>query len=447
MPITTVRAVQWNVLEDGLTEAPSAISFSPSFDGAFDTLLAELSVSGAGERFIGFASTRDFTAMPGTVPIDSTARFKGFAEVLYNSCYHATGGEAELDKSPLGNSLRSLFLASSLQDASAAPGSPENLWESHAFESELLKATASLDEPEPSRAAVREVRAQVFDPRSGTLSWPGAVARRIAKRSTKLYNTWMGLDREGRQLVRGLRVFLDPPEGATDDPAVAAALARFCRVERAAATCDGERGGAAPTRAPTRALVEVRLGAEGELEELRTPTLHAALRWLLRELCVHAKGNPRAPTAVETFVRAVLPAGGTDEAGANEATVGASGAAAGAAAAAAPSSDPDESDPEEWAAAVYARLQAAALEWSRSSALPHRHARVCVVLAEAAPHLVFAEEYDDRWRAEALPPGRRYAAADGKGTARVLYDSDVFEEVALGVAPFAALDVPRSVRR
>ena len=464
MPSSKVRVVQWNVLEDGLSDTPHAISFPPAFVTAFDALASELSMDADGRPFFGFSTSRDFTALPEVVPIDSLHALMGFVDVLYNACYHATGGEAQLDGVTLGNTLRTLFLTSALTDATAAP-SMANAWACSAFESELHKATAGLGDVEVARARLWEVRGQIFEPRHGTLRWPGALAARIAKRGSPLYRTWMGLDRSHQPIFRGLRLFYAPTETALDDERTASALRRFCRVVRAGAPAttpstdleasleggegggEGQGGGEGGGEGDgARALIEMVLAPDDTLLSLRTPTLAAALHWLVQRMCEHAGNNPRAAAAVAAFC-ATCPVG---EGSAAASVVSTAVANTIADDAGAPYDDASTaatldagSSPSAWATAIYARLAAPLAAWQRSSGLGERHARVSATLSRVSPDLLCAVEADASWRALPLPAGRRYVAAEGKGTARIVYDADLFEEATVATC---GVEVPKAIR-
>ena len=461
-----VRVVQWNVLEDGLSDTPHAISFPPAFVTAFDALASELSMDADGKPFFGFSTSRDFTALPEVVPIDSLHALMGFVDVLYNACYHATGGEAQLDGVTLGNTLRTLFLTSALTDATAAP-SMANAWVCSAFESELHKATAGLGDVELARARLWEVRRRLFEPQYGTLRWPGPLAARIAKRGTPLYRTWMGLDRSHQPIVRGLRLFYAPTDSALDDERTASALHRFCRVVRAVApktdldisrhtdlesleSLEGDEGGGEGAGEGegdgVRALIEMVLAPDDTLLSLRTPTLAAALHWLVQRMCEHAGNNPRAAAAVAAFC-ATCPLGEGSAAASVVSTVVANTIADDADASYDDTSTAATLDagssPSAWATAIYARLAAPLAAWQRSSGLGERHARVSATLSRVSPDLLCAVEADASWRALPLPAGRRYVAAEGKGTARIVYDADLFEEATVATC---GVEVPNAIR-
>jgi len=106
------RVVQWNVFEDGLTNAPGNIGWSAAFATRIDDLIHALSLGENGRRFYGFKPTRDFTVVPSVVVIDSGSRLFGYIDVAYASIYHSLGGEVLLDGGgpSLGNSLRTLYL-------------------------------------------------------------------------------------------------------------------------------------------------------------------------------------------------------------------------------------------------------------------------------------------------------------------------------------------------
>lgn len=85
------RFVQWNVFEDGLSDAPGTIGLSATFRAQLDELLQTLCNSGAGEPFLGFSKSRNFFTLPPTVPLNSASRLFGHVDVLYCSVYHHIG--------------------------------------------------------------------------------------------------------------------------------------------------------------------------------------------------------------------------------------------------------------------------------------------------------------------------------------------------------------------
>ena len=397
-----VPVVQWNVLEDGLADTPSAVGFAPDFRAAFETLLRAL----GGDTFFTFAQTRDFTELPRPVPVVSVESFVGSLDCVYNIVYHVLGGEAQLDHLPLRNSLRSLFLHMSLANSSAPPG-PTNGWSAPDFEIELERATA--EQSTGAADAVRAVRDAIVDGRTGGLEWDRSVGQRISKRGTVALNKWLGLDSTGAQLVRGLRVFIDPPCGATDDPPTAAALARFLRVRPLGTPSphDGEDEHAG------RPLVEVLVDATGNVARLRTASFQSGMRTLVDAICDHGervRGHVHARAAVAAFCGM-----------------------------------PDlEEERSAWVCAIFSKLSAAVDSWSTSAGLASRHACFCRTLLRTSPALVTLVEFDDAWRSQPLPTahGRRYVIVHGRGAASVLFDAELFERAELP----SGIEVPPHAR-
>lgn len=408
-PIT--RILQWNVFEDGLADTPAALSFDDDFRSEFEALLVAL---GGQEPLYGFESRRDFTVLPSAVPLTTIEAFFGGIDCVYNLLYHSLGGEAQLEGSgatvPLGNSLRALFLSTRL-DGSA--------WVCPDFEPSLAKATASCASATAAAAAVRAVRDSAFDASTGSLAWSRSTAQRIRKRGTIALAKWMGLSAAGEQLVRGLHLFLQPPAEALADVNTAAALQTFLHVaarESHEVKHDVPSTFSASTEphAPLEALVEVELGTGGALIRLRTFTLHAAVRWLLRRLIVRA------------LARGDYKAGGGDSAAA---------AVQRAVATFCGSEVWADADAERMTGCVFARVSAAMHSWTEASALPNRHRIFSRRVAAASPDVLTLVEYCDAWRREPLPtaPGREYRAILGSGTAAILFDVRRYEEVELAM--------------
>ena len=396
-----VRLMQWNVFEDGLADTPANLSFPPAFSRQFTQLLQVLSNDdgGGSGSFYGFKATRDPSRLPEAACISSTQSFFGFVDVLYCLVYHALGGEAMLSdvelpvertarsrlleqshSVPLGSALRTLFLHSTLDDPHGPPGD-NNRWSVPRFEPELAKAAAGAA---GAADAVRAVKSAAFDAATGTLLWGAGVARRIVKRETLALNKWMGIDEFGAEVARGLRNYIAP--GAALGAASAAALSRFCRL--------------GPTCGPVAALVQVTLDESGRLQALRTPTLQCAVRWLIAELCCHARANPAARQAVTAFCGCDVPA-----------------------------------EHDAWPAPVFARVLSEMQAWTAASALPQRHAQYCRVVAAVDPDVVTLAEFDAQWQALPAPTGRgrRYETVVGRGTGGIMFDAAAFErEGALG---------------
>ena len=418
-----MRLLQWNVFEDGLADTPASIGFSSEFTARFSSLLRVLSDSGAGRAdFYGFEKARDFSQLPDTVSIDSCAAFFGYIDIVYTIIYHTLGGEAILaakelplaelerlaeleavsataerngssraDEVPLGGSMRSIFLHSSLVDPAAVPTAEHNQWR--------MPALKEAESAAPyTAAALRDLRESVFEPLTGTLGWTASIGRRVWKRETLALCKWMGLDRAGKQVRRGVWAFAEaatPGHAAGNlSEATAAALSRMCRVGR--------------IEGAIRALIELELDDRGGLKRLRTPSFQAAVRWLLEELVSHSGANPRVSAAVAAFTGRPAP-----------------------------------EDPSELVGAIFAPLVRELIAWTDAAALEHRHAVVSRVIARAAPDIVTLAEHDDNWRA--LPfvtaSGGRYAFVAGLGTASVLYDVATLE-----LASLPGLHLPTAIR-
>ena len=134
----------------------------------------------------------------------------------------------------------------------AAPPGPANQWSAPSFESELSKLALTASE----EAAVRALRDAACDDSlyDGHLEWDRRAAQGIAKRGTRALDKWLGLDADGTQHVRGLRIFIDPPPAAMADAHTADALRRFLRIVRAS---NGKRPRTART-APLLLLLRTR---------------------------------------------------------------------------------------------------------------------------------------------------------------------------------------------
>ena len=284
-----LRVMHWNVFEDGLTDAPASLGFSLSFRGRLDALLAALS-AGGGKPFRGFQPSRDLKILPAAVDISSTTAFFGHIDVAYTCLYHSLGGEARFGASApgappnLGNSLRTLYLHTRLADPppeAGTPSAPSRRWLAPCFEEEVRKATKGAPSAEAEAFAGRlgGLEQSVFDAGGGLLVWERAEVQDIWKREN---NVWED------KWCKDLALFLAPPADIT--PAAAEALSHFCRVVPA----DSGAGDLA-------ALIECAVGAGGELERVRTRTLHESILWLLTELCEHSLGGAASEGAVAAF--------------------------------------------------------------------------------------------------------------------------------------------------
>ena len=413
-----LRVLHWNVFEDGLADTPGTLSFSADFTARFDALLKHISEDGAGRPFLAFAPTRDFTQLPNTKPIGSSATFFGFLETLYNAVYHPLGGQARFgttapgEPPDLGNTLRSLFLRSTIDDATLRP-SEENRWRTPLFEAELAKVTSRLSAQQAAdtRTRISNLADGVLHTRLGVLSWDYELACGLWKREN---NVWRD------KWEKELRLFLRPPAGIAESTRVA--LRRFCTV------VDTRREG------ELSSLIEAQLDASGRLVRLRSLTLQSAVRWLLVQMVDHSQSNAKATQAIEAFL---VPTAQREEGGApaqrmNDAT--------------------PLADAEAHVGAIFAELLSEMAHWFDSVALERRHAACCKKVEEFKPAVVSLVEHDAQWRQLPMPSveGRSYVMVHGKGDATIAYDSNEFEALTgqtLNDAWRAQLGgVPRAVR-
>jgi hypothetical protein len=162
--------------------------------------------------------------------------------------------------------------------------------------------------------------------------------------------------------------------------------------------------------------------------------MHAALHWLLGQLCARAAGAApvAAGVAVAAFCRAC----------AAEAAAADGGAPAPAAVPPPPPPPPPPPadgaalSPEQraslvaaWVAPVYSHLCRHIDQWTDAAALPARRAAVGRIVGRARPHLLLMVEHNEGWRAGPLPlaAGRSFVAAQGRGMATIVYDGATFE--------------------
>ena len=385
--MSKVRLLHWNVFEDGLADTPASVGFSDDFSRRFSRLLSIVSDSGDGggalATFYGFVKTRDFSELPEVTPIDSTSSFFGFIDIVYTLIYHTLGGEAALADEelplaykarkavledggesalgrPVGGTLRSLFLHSSLADPTVPPrDAPPNHWRAESFDDQLslLERTMTHGKPmERSRGALGR----------GCLRGDGSRARRQVDRLRRLQ--WHALDTLTLTLTSHphlspslafthSRCRSHPCSHRESTPALTVAarhalqhagtlswsssLGRRVWKRETLVLCKWmgldahghqdtrglraplPRSGPSPTppaataaalrrfcrlgriSARIRALIEVELDERsGGLERLRTPTFQAAVRWLLSEMIAHAHANPRLQDAVAEFTGA-----------------------------------------------------------------------------------------------------------------------------------------------
>eukprot|EP01065_Artemidia_motanka_P013607 TRINITY_DN17591_c0_g1_i1.p1 TRINITY_DN17591_c0_g1~~TRINITY_DN17591_c0_g1_i1.p1 ORF type:complete len:623 (+),score=218.18 TRINITY_DN17591_c0_g1_i1:77-1870(+) len=362
-----LRVVQWNVFEDGLTDTPGNLGFSPDFQSRFSTLLSSLSDDGSGRRFEGFASARDFTAIPGTLPLATTESFFGHLDVIYNAVYHHMGGQTRFGSSApgdppnFGNSVRTLFLRSAVDG-------DVRTWATPSFEEELQKAAASVPD---AAARLRRLKEAAFSPSDGTLTWRAEeVGGMYKRRSNVLRDKWRG----------DLAAFMS----AARAPAPTQPLRSFLSV-----------GAELPPYDPRRPLVEIAAQAD-QIQALRTPTLQSGVWRLLLALCVHSMHSPAAERAVRDFAG---PTAATDS-------------------------------PEARAAALLPAVLREVDSWFDVASLRVRHQRFVDTVVSVSPDVLAAVEYDDEWKKLPLPASRKYSRILGEvGHAAVLYDADVLEHV------------------
>eukprot|EP00930_Biecheleria_cincta_P068697 TRINITY_DN5642_c0_g2_i1.p1 TRINITY_DN5642_c0_g2~~TRINITY_DN5642_c0_g2_i1.p1 ORF type:complete len:608 (-),score=124.88 TRINITY_DN5642_c0_g2_i1:56-1879(-) len=271
-----VRILQWNVFEDGLTDSPGNLGFEPDFEGGFSELLSHLAKGRADRPFYGFSKVRDFSRLPPVAVIDSTKSFFNFIDLAYSGLYHAFGGTARFgsaapgDKPDLGNTLRTLFLASKLPEQSGS------FWTTPEFEHEIQKAALSDDVAE----RVRQLREAAFDKVNGSLVWTRtAVDGQIWKRESNIWqDSW----------VKNLAAFVSPP--ADIESASASALSRFMEVVPSSSRMT-----------EMNSILQAGIDGKGDTQEIRTMTFQAAIQFLLLKLCEHSLHAPSARTAISRF--------------------------------------------------------------------------------------------------------------------------------------------------
>jgi len=375
MGVAPLRVMQWNVFEDGLTDAPGSIGFSSEFEQSYSSLLSKLGQDSNNAPFWGFGTARDCGQLPPVASIDSTRAFFNFIDVVYTRVYHSFGGEARFGSSApgdapnLGNSVRTLFLHSALPDVSQAP-SADNPWRASRFETEINKISATLD----VASRVRQLKESAFDPASGTLAWDRAsIDGHVWKRTNNVWKDKWAAD---------LAVFIRPPTPM--EPPVAMALSRLFRVQQAGADEVG-----------VSSLISVVLDDQGQLQLIRTLTLQAAVYWLLFQLCEHSLLNPDSRTAICTFA-------GIEDAPATA---------------------------EARTMAILPRVLAALEDWFTEATLTARHVKMCRVVEQVNPDICTLVEFDEQWRRLPPPTYRRFQVVAGKGTAAVMFDADKFDRL------------------
>ena len=155
-------------------DTPDAVGFTQQFREQFDALLQELSSASADGKtteFHIFRQTRDFQQIPESVPLIKTSRFFGHLSNLYSIIFHHLGGEARVTAVNEGGTdvyirscIRTLFLKSKQVRA--------DLWITPMFGKELQKATSNLavgTTVHEVKASIRQLREQIFDPKTGTI--------------------------------------------------------------------------------------------------------------------------------------------------------------------------------------------------------------------------------------------------------------------------------------
>jgi len=375
-----IHVVHWNVFEDGLTDSPASVGFTPAFDSRFSALLLELSRTETGDRFHVLGSARDFSQLPPVIAITSTASFVASIDLLYNALYHVLGGEARFEAYPhhhLVNSLRTLFLHSTLEDTSRPPSS-SNRWMTTAFEAELEKAVGAAPcsaDAETLSRHIQRIRETAFDSARGSVTWDRKLLQVMWKRSDNILRD---------RIAKDFSVFIAAGTGM--EPKTSAAMSRFLHVRH-----EGKDAG----DSDVLAIAEIDVDGHGELLRIRSLTFQAAMWRLLERLCQYSSQNPAAEQAIRVF------------AGVNELppTI------------------------EEKVALIFAPLLKEVQSWYKRASLPVRHAQVCRTLEQEMPHIVTLVEYDAQWRRLAIPTSRNYAAVRGSGTASILFDNSEFERL------------------
>jgi len=400
---TSVRILQANVFEDGLTDAPGAIGLSEEFTTRFNRLLLSLSDDGAGNPFLCFKKSRDFSVLPAVAHLSSAAEFFGFLELVYDALYHVLGGEARLANNAdgahppgpdLANCLRTLFLSSAVDTASGAA------WSSPKFEAELDKALGGNATAAAAADRIRAIRGRVFDTDHGILSWDRKEVEAIWKRGN---NVWHD------KWCKDLAAFLAADNGGADAQQQAA-LASICQsdTEELAPGC-------------MQSFIYVQLDAAGAPLRVTTCTMHSAIRLLLTQMCKHSLRNEGASAALCEFS----------------------------------ATDVAPSTPEARADLVAEPLMAEVESWSERASIAMRHTKFCQTIADASPSIITLVEFDAQWRRLQLPANRAYISARdlesprGIGQATIMFDSEQFAAVAedeLAALGVASPLLPGSVR-
>jgi hypothetical protein len=402
-----LRVLHWNVCGSGLTETPASLGFHPEFEEAFSTLLQVLHKDKGGEAFWGFSKARDYTQLPPVREISSCSQFFSFIDLVYSLLYHPLGGEVRLgDSSPgdepdLQNTLRCLFLRSTLTDTSRPPSST-NQWTVPQFERELDMISA----PASVAKQLRRMKEGAFSP-NGSLTWECVdIDGKVWKRKDNIWRKWS-------RSFESFKGAATPASKSTSD-----ALARFISFERQAGGIRSQvsgglrvatvgsvdmirrnsalvapRSAGAPLRQP-RSLVSVVQNGQGNPIRIRSLTLHSSVYWLLIEMCKHSLDNAAAELAIRSF------------AGVSKVPKGA----------------------EARADIIFPRVLQAVELWLTEATLTARHAKFCRKVKDVMPQIVTAVEYDSQWRVLSLPT-EGYRIVVGAGTAVVFFDSEKFEQL------------------
>ena len=363
-----LKLMQFNVFEDGLTDAPGAIGFPGGFRSRADALLAALALSADGVKFMGFETCRDFSRLPDLVAIQSLGALMTTVDIAYNVLYHAVGGETrwgeELETGlPVGNALRCLFLHSCPISDNEEAG-----WSTPGYEEELKKAVAraALGQQAQTAAQISAIRDAALNLQDGSLTWRSDTMKQLWKRRDNVWqNLWM----------RDLAVFLDPRPraGEQEDGGQLNVVAPdyFCQALPAPA-------GDSEAQA-MRSLIEVHTDPEGVPSCVRSLSLRGALSLLLERMCAHSLGSPAAAEALAAFV---TPPGQQ------------------------PSVSSVPSSAHARAALVLPELLRQMDAWRREARLENRHSRVCDIVSTCSPSIATLVEYDDAWR-RLGPPAHR----------------------------------------
>ena len=257
-----------NIFEDGLTDTPAAVGLSPQFTARATALLEAMSsADGDGnEPFVGFGKSRDFSLLPPVNQIRTPAALLAVLDVMYCLLYHPMGGEVTIDKTAphLGNTLRTLFLHTSLQS--------DGNWHPYKFEPILqnIESSGQLSD------TIRQIKTQVFEQQQGFLSWPRSLVQRLNKRTNNLWqDKWM----------KDLDIFLNDADAGF-------ALTYFCTQKLLS------------DKSPMSSLIEVLTDDQGVPQMIKTMTLQKGILFLFECLSRHSISCPRAAEQIRLFVGA-----------------------------------------------------------------------------------------------------------------------------------------------